>query len=304
MSAGPVSCVQIAPSQSGEVRELSADAGSYVDLPLPVLQNRVPTLRGLVASEDHEPVKRSSILTHVGAVIESQVPQLPDLISSETVHISRSASILLSPQSLQQTQLRQLPGNEFNYLLLHHPNADGSATLEEYRSDLKNRRVDLSDRQQGFPSSYGFAYAWLLFLPAIQGQSRFSYLGQQKVKGRETFVMAFAQVPDLVKNPCQFTVGEKPFSFFYQGIAWIDQSTFRIVMLHTDLLRPLPEARLARLTADVLLKMVQLRGIDLSLWLPSEVFIISEAGNRSLAELHEYSNYRLYHAKTKVVIAP
>jgi hypothetical protein len=246
----------------------------------------------------------SLVLVQAGTAIEGLVPKLPDLVSSERVHISRSAASLLGSSSLQEAQLRQSPSKEFNYLLLHRQNADGSTTLEEYRSDLRNRRVDLSDQQQGFPSSYGFAYAWLLFLPANQREAKFKYLGQQKIEGHETFVVAFAQDPDQVKIPCQFMSKGKPTPFFYQGVAWVDQLTFRIVMLHTDLLRPLSDVRLTQMTAEVFFQTAHIRGIDLDLWLPQQVLIISERGSQRFAELHEYSNYRLYRAKTRIVPAP
>jgi len=54
--------------------------------------------------------------------------------------------------------------------------------------------------------------------------------------GHATVVLGFAQIPDKVKFPGEVTFLDASLPVLFQGIAWIDESDFRIVRLRTDLL--------------------------------------------------------------------
>jgi hypothetical protein len=50
------------------------------------------------------------------------------------------------------------------------------------------------------------------------------------------------------------------FNLFFQGIVWIDQSTFDVVRLQTDLLSPVPSVDLLRMTTDLRFRSVRIKG--------------------------------------------
>ncbi len=89
---------------------------------------------------------------------------------------------------------------------------------------------------------------------------------------------------------------------FLQGIAWIDQSDFRIIRLRTDVLAPQPQILLQRETANILFGPVRIPTLDLTLWLPQAVHAEMEARGQIVQEHHKYSKYRLYKAKSKMVL--
>jgi hypothetical protein len=128
---------------------------------------------------------------------------------------------------------------EFNYLILVHQAGNKGKTLDEYRSDAQNTKDALTDESPASPRAQGFASAWLLFFPSNQSESRFRYLGRQKIDNHWTLVLAFAQSPGSVKSPGQVVFEGKWIPVLYQGVVWIDETDFRIVQLRTDLLEPL-----------------------------------------------------------------
>jgi hypothetical protein len=199
-----------------------------------------------------------------------------------------------------ETQLQQMRSIEFNYLLLfdHHP--DGATAITELRTDFKNRQVS-SPADGVAPRSFGFAYQWLLLSPANQSELRFRYLGQQSMDDHKTFVLGFVQIPNQVKLPGKFKWAGKEEPFFFQGIAWIDQSSFNVVRLQTDLLSPVPSVNLLQMTTDLRFRSVRIKGYDADFWLPSQVLIRTEQGESVLNELHQYSKYKFFHAESRLL---
>jgi hypothetical protein len=119
-----------------------------------------------------------------------------------------------------------------------------------------------------------------------------------------TFALAFAQVPEKVTDPAYFESLGKAAPFFYQGVLWVDQSSYNIVMLQTDLLDPLPDLQLRQLTTELHFHTASIRGYDAVFWLPSRVDISSDQGLGPAEESHSYSNYHLFHSEAKIVLSP
>ena len=142
------------------------------------------------------------------------------------------------------------------------------------------------------------------FSAANQPEFRFRYLGEQDKDGRKTFVLAFAQDPHKVTNPAFFQSGTKVAPFFYQGVLWIDQATFEIVQLRTDLLAPLPDLHLRQMTTQLTFRAVPIHGYSAVFWLPSEVNISTDQGAGAVEENHRYSDYHLFRSESKIVTAP
>lgn len=284
---------------------------SYVDYSLPALKRAVPAIEGLTPDSNGD--KLPHILEAMADRIAEIVPRLPDLISQEEVYRSQGQFGPSTPQQLvilaQHGETGPVSpttitpqgarGREFRYLILCHHTAAG-ITVEESRTDPKGHPVKSISGDTN-PLGSGFAYQWLLFSSANQPEFRFRYLGEQEVDGRKTFVIAFAQTPDRVKVPAVFQSGGKQVPYFYQGILWVDQATFDIVFLRTDLLAPLQSLKLTGLTTELHFRSVRIHDLDSSFWLPSQVHMVIEQGKSEIVEVHEYSNYHLYRTSTTIV---
>jgi len=301
-------------SQIAENKPSQGDTASYLEYPLLRLKKAVPALDGLRPDSNQENLPR--ILDAMAERIADIVPRLPDLISQEEVYRSQGDFGPSAPQQLVSLAQRgatgplstttitpqDARGQEFRYLILFHHTAAG-IEIEESRTDPKGHPVKAfsSDTK---PLGSGFAYQWLLFSGANQSEFRFSYLGEQDLDGRKAFVIAFAQAPERVKVPAVFQTGGKQVPYFYEGILWVDQATFDIVLLRTDLLAPVKSVKLIGLTTELRFRSVPIHGYDASFWLPDHVHMLIEQGKSEIVEVHEYSNYHLYRTSTEIVTSP
>jgi VWFA-related protein len=299
---------QPSPPSHGDVQPASANAPTYLDYPLRRLKEVIPALSGMKPeiSQDQLPW----ILSKVGEATVNSLAKVPNLISLEDVFsfvISRGGpdtSVLGIEDTAAlldlEAQLRESRSVEFNYLLLFDHLAEGGTAIRELRTDFKNRQVS-SPINGVAPHGFGFAYQWLLLSPANQSELRFRDLGTQRIDDHQTFVLGFAQIPDQVKVPGKYKSDGKEVPFFFQGIAWIDQSTFDVVRLRTDLLSPIPSVNLQHMTTELRFRSVHIHGFGAVLWLPSEVLIRTARSDSIFEEIHQYSGYRFFHAESKLL---
>jgi hypothetical protein len=299
-----------APSQpsdaiKADIARLYSGAHPYMDEPLPELKKTVRELAGLKPAPNQE--QPPDLVAKVGATADELLQKVPDLISDEAVSQTQyAASQGLTPGCIGtgclSTGRNSGWDRNFSYLILTHPAPEGTVALREYRTSSKGKPVE--EAGAGAPSFQGFIAAWIVFSSANQVESRFRYLGQQQTDGHSTYVIGFAQIPGAVVSPGIFLSDTGSVPMLLQGIAWIDQSDFRIVRLRTDLLAPQPEILVQRETANILFGPVQIPTLDLKLWLPQAVHVEMEARGQIVQEQHKYSKYRLYKAKSKMVLSP
>jgi hypothetical protein len=311
-----------------EIQSAYAHARPFLDYPLPKLQTIVPAVKGVKPDPSQE--RLPVILSRTGEVVQALLPEVPNLTANEAVsQVTFPLPYMITDNSQQafrggisngmqyQTQhkaedkevqqlvqarlLSPVRWKQFNYLILSQPTTDKRVIFDESRTDLHNQGVGLVEQDLNSPSSTEFGNLWLLFVPENLSQSHFHYVGQQKIDGHETFVVAFAQDVDRVSIPGEISLHGNTYPLFSQGVAWIDQTTFRIVRLQTDLLAPLPSIQLRRLTSEIRFSEVRIRELGSALWLPKQVEIQWEESNQISAELHLYTNYRLFHARVKIL---
>jgi VWFA-related protein len=275
-----------------------ADKDSYIELSIGRLKDVVPSLKGIKYDPSQEQLP--SILAGVARTIADDLPRLPDLVSREDVFRSQGSWDPNAPGGLAAAQPSS---REFKYLLQCRRSPSGATTISESRIDSKGRPVDGEGTYTAL-RGYGFAYQWLFFSSANQREFRFRYLGEQQKEGRNTFVLAFAQDPRKVADPAHFEAIGRTAPFYFQGVLWVDRETFDIVRLRTDLLSPLPELHLRRLSTELTFRSVTIHDFGAVFWLPSEVEISSDQGAGLAEESHHYSDYHLFHAEAKIVASP
>ncbi len=118
--------------------------------------------------------------------------------------------------------------------------------------------------------------------------------------GHRTLVLTFAQNPANVRRPAMFLYHGKSVPMFLQGVAWVDPSDFRILRVRTDLLMPIPEVALHRVTADTRFGLTRIESVAKPLSLPREVTVESEMEGGAMRETHKYSEYRLFRAQSRI----
>jgi hypothetical protein len=187
-------------------------------------------------------------------------------------------------------------------IVVHWSGADGS--VEEYRTASSEAALEVDGRSQGYMLTSGFASEWLQFLPSNQLATRFRYLGRQTDGEFKCYVVAFAQIPGLATITGTITREGRSVLLLSQGIVWIDQASFRIIRLRSDLLAPHPEIGLAAQTTVLQFGMTTLPESATPLWLPHEVVVTTQVDDRMFRNMHRYSNYRVFKVESKILPVP
>ena len=309
---------------------------SYIDDSFPQLKEAVPALRGLRLDEGTAE-EGENILNKTGATISGMMPRLPNLIAKEEVSqaglalpymvsagnqsnsygmsrgIRGSTSNVLPGGTLRaassnevrdaiQRQLEESKNRiEFSYRIQFNAEDGSDSGIREFRMNAQNETILAASASPGNPRGVGFGSSWLMFEPKTLNQFRFRYLGREKIGKRDTVVLAFAQIPERVDVPAQISVGGTTCSYFMQGVVWIDPSIFQMTRLQTDLLAPLSGFHQKKLRSEVDFGEVRIPARNLTVWMPSKVEISWEMDNQAGAELHKYSDYRLFGSTSRIL---
>ena len=286
---------------------------NYATAPIEQLQKTVRELRHLKAAPD-----------------QSQLVPLLNKMGAKTVEIAKKTPNLISHEAVVSEQLGSIRKHDYSFLVLQHLMGSDSAILDEYRIDLASgekyqteqieraeeatARAQESDKLElptqsatvpsssGPPRSQGFVNSWVHFYPPNRYQSDFRYLGEQKMDGHQTHVVSFAQKPGSLRVPATIEYANKTYPMYLQGIAWVDASDYRIVRLRTDILFPPPGVPLRQFTAETSFEEVLLAEVSTALWLPRQVVVTSNVDGLVSKESHMYSAYRLFRAKSKLIL--
>jgi hypothetical protein len=306
-------------SDSSASKAHGATVRSYIDDSFEELKKAVPALHGVKfdegsnASEGTRAADRTkSILEQTSSVTAEMFHRIPNLIAKEEVEqtIVSSGQLLLGSAGGKGPQYAghslndpQYHNKVYSYRIVPKGNADLDEAIDEFRTDSHDHPIADPDRDPDTPRTTGFATSWLFFVPGNLLESRFRYLGEQKIGNRETYVMAFAQIPGHTHMDTVVHTPGGGCSTYSQGLAWIDESTYRIVRMQTDLLYPITSVRLDQLRSVLNYSEVKIQKLDLALWLPSEVETTWTSGDRAGDEIHRYSNYRLFASSMTILPA-
>jgi hypothetical protein len=275
---------QAAGPQGAESRRVPK---TFLDMKPAELAKQVPELKHLdsAKSQDMLPL----ILQRVGAGVADFFDNFSNTTCTEHV------------MSIVDTPLQTLAEHydaKFNYVALAKPGA-GKARLQEFRTDSKGKLVQL--QSQDALVTIGFVGMTEHFHPDYQPDSRFGYLGREVVEGQNTYVVAFAQRPEVARHTGGVEFNHETAVVFLQGVAWIDPANFRILRLRTDIQQPELHVGLQRETTEVDYSEVAFKQGGKTLWLPHDVTVSGQLNRYRFHNRHTYSDYRLFIVQTGVV---
>lgn len=269
-----------------------AKVESAVSEPLPSLLKAAPELKGLEPASSQSDL--TAILRNTGENVKSFFNNFQNTVSIEQIREERLAKDGKIKDSLDQ---------KFQYLLLTRPEAWGLG-LHEFRTDFKGNETAPTGLNSGLMLTSGFASASLLFHPTYQSGATFRYLGRQPMKGKECYVVAFAQKPEKAQMFERFNTKEGSVLVLFQGLAWIDAGSYKIIRLRTDLLKPQTKIRLQRQTTEITYLPVQFKQLGAVAWLPSEVGVTVQWAGRTFRNTHSYSDFKLFNTDIKERVRP
>ena len=273
-----------------------ASAHPYMDEGLIELKKAVPELKQLRADDNQS--RLSDILGRTATELDEPLSKAPNVVAREVVTEAQPLLNIMHDPCPGMGACMSNDSKEFNYIVLIRRGNANRTLLKEYRTTPDGKAVPSSDA----PHSQGFASAWLIFSAANQPESHFRFLGEQKMDGFLTYVVAFAQVPGSIENPGYLFRGQQSVPMVLQGVAWIRQKDYRITHIRTDLLAPQNEIGYQGETAEIEFRKAQISALHLQLWLPSDVTIATVIDGQLRREHHHYSKYQLYETKSKIVL--
>jgi len=259
-----------------------AKASTEIEEPIDYLRLATPELKGLEPAADQKPL--NDILQGVGKNVAEFFKNFPNTSSLEEVH---------QKQLGHNGKAHKVEQSRYRYLCATPAESWGPG-FDEYRMNVVKDEGQPGGLNEGFMLTSGFASAQILFHPVYQSQGVFRYLGRQKLNGRETWVVAFAQRPATAQIHGIFKSGEVELMTFLQGLAWVDTQTYQIVRLRSDLLKPLPELRLKRQTTDIEFAEVHFSHLQESFWLPEKVTVTVDWNRHLLRNEHQYSEFKVF----------
>jgi len=240
-------------------------------------------IQGLEAATDQ--AQLDPILSAVGKTVEESFVNFPNTSSLEQIHQEKLQRKQKTPDTLDQ---------KFRYLCFA-PVLSWGPGFDEYRTDLLGRRKTPEGLADGFMLTSGFASAALVFHPQYQSQAEFRFLGRQKINGRDTYLVAYAQRPAKALLTGAFKSGDNSVTTFSQGLAWIDSETYQITRLRSDLLKPVQELNLQRETTEIAYGEVHFKDKAAVFWVPQQVTVTVDWSSKHLRNEHRYSDFKLFH---------
>ena len=265
------------------------DAHPYLEEPIEQIIRKIPELKGLEPAEDQDELP--VILSGTGRIVEAFFKDVVNLVAQEEVTEERVNGKGKTTASRQQS---------YDYLILIHRD-ERPPRVDEYRMNANGSPVKQEGLASGYSITSGFALKCIHFLPGLQWDSTFRYLGNQTVDGKDTYVVAFAQ------RPGRSTVTTNAIGIWgtvillVQGIAWVDRTTFHILRMRTDLLAPRSDIGLEQQTTLLRLDKVQLPEVPKPLWLPSEVQVTVKFKGQCFRNDHRYPEYELFRVSSKIL---
>ena len=300
--------VQQYPSPSGdgikaETAKAYADAHPYMDEAFPAIKKTIRELGGLKPAASQE--QPTDLLVKVGAKADELLQKVPDLISDESVSQAQyAASQGMVPGCIGMDCLAgRAQFGLGRWFQLFNPDACSAGwTVGARGVPHRPKRQTSRGSENAKISRFCCGVDHFLFR---ESSGITLPLLRRAANGWTQYVCGWV-CPDswFGRVPGQIVSEGASVPMLLQGIAWVDQSDFRIVRLRTDLLAPRPEILFQRQTVNILFGPVQMPGLGLTLWLPQAVHAEMEANGQIVQEEHTYSKYRLYQTKSKVILGP
>jgi len=260
-----------------------ADAKTALDASPEELFERYPELKKTLSfTRDQE--KLGPLLQHVGERVADFFRTFKDTSSAEEV--------------LQQMTDRRGYGktihSRFMYLMLADPGKD--YTIEEYRGDDNGKPLDLLGSEGGFLLASRLLGQLRFFLPRMQPESGFRYLGT--TSNPNAHVIAFAQKPEHPTTVGTLMTPNGQKILLYQGLVWIDAGTYQVLRMKSDLLAPRTDIWLDRQTTDIEFQEVRFSD-ERTLWLPREVRVEAVYMHTTYRNRHRYSDYKRFTVESR-----
>ena len=283
-----------AQSAAGAASAELLEAGSLAEataLPLPSswlppdIDEKVPPVEPNTSCALNEVIKKA------GERIEEFVGNVDRFVATES----------LKHETINKWGLASSPETrKFDYMVSIQEVKAGFFNVEEFRT-VGNALGEFPDGVE----SNGLPALVLIFHPYNVGSFDLTCEGLARWNGGLAWQLHFRQRADRPNNIRSYKVGINGITYpvSLKGRAWIEADSYHIVRLETDLVRPVPEIRLAADHTAIEYGPVHFRERNLDMWLPQSAEVYSDWKGRRFHRRHSFSKYLLFSVDDKQAIS-
>jgi tetratricopeptide (TPR) repeat protein len=273
-----------------EAPAVSAAKPASLPEPKSVIPMRVDEMVPEVAVD--VPCSLTTVLRGAGQRAEQLLNTLQKFNASERVeHYKLNAAGVPGPADVRS----------FDYIVSVSHDAQGGFQMQEYRNG------GIVHAQQ-FPSGIrtaNLAEHGLIFHPLLAAGFHFTCEGLGEWKGHPTWLVQFEEKKNDLNPFRSYVIGGFSYPLQLTGRAWIDASTYQVLRLESDLLKPVERIHLTREHIAIEFASVKFRTRDEQLWLPQTAELYVEWNGHRFYRRHTFSNFKIFSTEsTEEVHAP
>jgi hypothetical protein len=230
-----------------------------------------------IAPSEFGPCSLDEVLPRVSARAREFVDNVNRITATEVLELERRGRNGKREDTLH---------SKLHYVANIQIQDSGYLSVDEYR--------DGSTALIGFIKAVGSPALVLVFHPIRVDEFAIACKGLATWQGAPVYLLTFQQRPDRPNNMSDFRTDKQIYTVSLKGTAWVDTTTFQVVHLETDLLKPVPDLFLDLEHQSVDYAPVVFTARNVTLWLPESVDISVHLGNKQFTARHVYSNYQLF----------
>ncbi len=178
----------------------------------------------------------------------------------------------------------------FDYIVSVSHDAQGGFQMQEYRNG------GIVHSQQ-FPSGIRTANLsehGLIFHPLLAPGFHFTCEGLGEWKGHPTWLVQFEEKKNDLNPFRSYVINGFSYPLQLTGRAWIDASTYQVLRLESDLLKPVEKIHLTREHIAIEFASVKFRTGNQQLWLPQTAELYVEWNGHRFYRRHSFSNFKVF----------
>ena len=273
------------PASSGAATERGASSVDSLEaLEPPILSSKPWAPPGV---DDVKPPVAAGVDCPASQVTEESGKRMVELVDD----LSRFAAVEdLFHQPLDRYGLPiRTDKRKYDYVAAISERESGLVAIDEFRS----AKLTLADYPDQI-SSTGFITLALIFHPRMRDDFVMACEGLADWNGHASWLVHFKQRKDRPNRMHSYKVGEQVYPVDIKGRAWITADTFNIIRIEADLVRPMPEIRLASEHQAVEYGPVPFANKKTVLWLPKAAEIYFDFRKHRYYRRHSFDHYMLF----------
>jgi len=227
----------------------------------------------------------NAVVENAGARVEELVKNVDRFTATEDMEHES-----LSPLGVQVARDRR----RFNYLVTIQRIGGRALDVQEYRDGSVSMEV--------FPAhlaTLGMPALALVYHPYYRDEYEFTCEGRGEWRGRPSWVIHFRQRDDRMSEMRSYRVNGMSFPVHLKGRAWIDADSSQILAMEADMVRPVPEIRLARDHQLIEYGPVEFAKDKTTLWLPKSADWYCNLAAKRYHRRHSFSHFLLFSVDDK-----